>query len=377
MNILRVNHFNFIHLIIWSVFLICACDKNNTSIEPDNVDTTSVNFTDSGQSLGNTRSFGVALADVDMDNDIDIFITNYIGPSRLWLNNGQGIFTESGQNFSPTDAHDVDIADLNGDSFPDIFIVNHNVQSKVFFNDGTGHFTDSGQLIGSASSHPGTIQLCDVDGDHDVDALIYTIDAPNRIWLNGGNGNFIKTNIDYGGTGSNRLKLGDFNGDSYPDLFISLRTQPNQVWMNDGSGNYTNSEQSLGGSTDFIDCQDIDGDGDIDIIEASGNEMRTWLNFNNTGTFTAGTIIDEGALICSFFDADLDGDNDLVTAHISNGNKLWLNDGSGLFTSLGSMFGTTRVLSIACGKLNSDDDNDVLFGKLEGTGGNLIYFNEE
>ena len=76
------------------------------------------------------------------------------------------------------------------------------------------------------------------------------------------------------------------------------------------------------------------------------------------------------------FDADQDGDNDLVTLHPNNGNKLWLNDGSGNFTSLGIMFGSLRTLSIGCGDLDGDNDYEIVLGQLEGTGGNSIYFNE-
>jgi len=73
------------------------------------------------QSLGDTRTFGldiadVDIADVDLDGDNEVFISNLNGPSRLWLNNGQRNFVQSGQNFyaSPTvsyDAHDAAMAE--------------------------------------------------------------------------------------------------------------------------------------------------------------------------------------------------------------------------------------------------------------------------
>ena len=337
-----------------------------------------VNFRKSSQRLGNTRSFAVAIADIDLDNDNDIFIANYIGSSTFWTNNGQGVFSQNSQSLNPaitSSVHDVGMADLNGDSYPDIFIISHNVHNKVYLNDGAGRFNDSGQNIGSLNDDPDRIQLCDVDCDNDLDAMIDNMNAPNRLWLNSGNGTFTMKNIDYGGSDCQGLKLADFNGDSFPDLFICLRTQPNQVWMNDGSGNFSNSGQSFGDAED-VDCKDIDGDGDIDILEASYRQIKVWYNQNNTGTFSAGSIFGDGAFKCKLFDADLDGDMDLATAHMENGNKFWLNDGTGTFTSLGTVFGTTRVLSIAYAKLNADDKYDVLLGKLEGTGGNEIYFNE-
>ena len=358
-----------------SLFLIFTCDKKKSSTQPEIVDGTSINFTKSDQSLGNTRSFGMAIADIDMDNDNDIFITNYIGPSRLWINNGEGIFTQSNQNFCSMYAHDVAIDDLNGDSFPDIFIIIHNSVSKIFLNDGNGNYNDSGQSIGSPNDTPETIQLIDVDNDNDVDALIYSANAFNRIWINNGSGIFNRADEEYGGNNTKGSMLANFNNDSFPDLYISLRSQSSQLWINDGSGIFTNSEQSLGVNEEHFQSIDIDNDGDIDILETSGNEIRIWLNQNNTANFIEGNVINEGALFCDLFDADKDGDADMVTAHIQNGNKFWLNDGSGIFSSQGTVFGMDRVLRISSGKLNDDDDIDVLLGKLEGLGGNEIYIN--
>ena len=60
-------------------------------------DSTTVVFTKSEQNLGNARTFGVAIEDIDLDNDNDIFVANYIGPSGLWLNDGNGVFSPNSQ----------------------------------------------------------------------------------------------------------------------------------------------------------------------------------------------------------------------------------------------------------------------------------------
>jgi len=105
--------------------------------------------------------------------------------------------------------------------------------------------------------------------------------------------------------------------------------------------------------------------------------VKIWLNQDNAGTFLeAGPYFEIGARRANFCDVDRDGDLDLITAHTDNGNKLWINNGSESFSSLGPIFGTSRVLSIGCGKLDGDDDFDVVLGKMEGGGGNAIYFNE-
>ena len=43
-------------------------------------------FFDSGQSLGDRFSSGVALGDLDGDGTIDAWVTNYLGPNVVWIN---------------------------------------------------------------------------------------------------------------------------------------------------------------------------------------------------------------------------------------------------------------------------------------------------
>ena len=66
--------------------------------------------------------------------------------------------------------------------------------------------------------------------------------------------------------------------------------------------------------------------------------------------------------------ADLDDDGDL-DAFVANGgpNTVWLNDGSGSFTNSGQLLGNSPSHSAALGRLDGDEDLDLLtetrFGK--------------
>ena len=93
-----------------------------------------INFTPSDQTLGDCRTFAIAIEDIDNDDDQDIFLTNYVGASKLWINDGEGNFTANEMDFSTNSdgSHGVDIEDLNGDNYPDIFLVNNNSSSKIF-----------------------------------------------------------------------------------------------------------------------------------------------------------------------------------------------------------------------------------------------------
>ncbi|MDP6586175.1 MAG: FG-GAP-like repeat-containing protein, partial [Anaerolineales bacterium] len=57
-----------------------------------------VTFTDSGQSLGSSKSMKVSLGDVDDDGDLDAFVTNQLRQgNKVYINDGNGTFTDSGQ----------------------------------------------------------------------------------------------------------------------------------------------------------------------------------------------------------------------------------------------------------------------------------------
>jgi len=208
-------------------------------------------FTKSEQNLGDSRTFSIGIADIDRDSDNDIFTANYSGPSKLWLNDGNGIFSDTGQKFNTSEVHDAGINDLNGDTYLDIFLVSQATPSKVYFNNGSGVFTDSGQNIGSGSDSPITIKLGDVDSDNDIDAFIAYYLLPIRLWLNDGNGFFTITDTKYGDSNVSDMELADFNGDTFLDLFLCFSDQPDEVWTNDGTGEFKNSGQTLGSEAGF------------------------------------------------------------------------------------------------------------------------------
>ncbi len=213
-------------------------------------------FTDSGQSLGNYNSYGVALGDLDGDGDLDAFVTNSLNqPNRVWINQGgaqggtAGVFADSGQTLGDHYSYGVALGDLDGDGDLDAFVTNGVVRydfgaNRVWINQGgaqngtAGVFADSGQTLGDHDSKG--VSLGDLDGDGDLDAFVVNWFEPNRVWLNQGGaqggmaGVFADSGQTLGGANNPRwhLALGDLDGDGDLDAFVANVEQPNRVWLN-------------------------------------------------------------------------------------------------------------------------------------------------
>jgi hypothetical protein len=316
-------------------------------------------YSDTAQSFGSSDSWGLAVGDLDEDNDLDVFVANaHDQPNKVWLNNGNGIFSDSGQNLGTNDSTSVDLGDLDGDGDLDAFVTNwRSDPNRVYFNDGNGNFTDSGQNLGNPD---GTgVDLGDIDGDGDLDAVVaHGSFNTDKVWHNDGQGNFTLVQ-QLGATAGRRVALGDLDMDGDLDAFITTRYE-NVVWFNNGDGTFTDSNQQLGNyHSTGIGLADLDGDGDLDAFISNFNDPitprdtanRVWLN-DGSGLFTdSGQALgNEASFKVDIGDVDADGDLDAYVANF-NGmpNKLWLNDGDGNFSDSGLAQGngSSRAVGLA------------------------------
>lgn len=99
------------------------------------------NFTDTGQSIGSDNSAGLGVADIDSDGDSDLFVPNGVNNNsggnragRIWLNDGAAQFTDSGQLLGNQISHSTALADLNGDGAIDIYVANSNAANRIWYN---------------------------------------------------------------------------------------------------------------------------------------------------------------------------------------------------------------------------------------------------
>ena len=241
-------------------------------------------FSDSGQRLGGSHSWAVALGDFDSDGDLDIFDSN-TGPSKVWVNDGNGRFTDTNQSLGGGDSVSVDLGDLDSDGDLDAFVANFGggEPNEVFLNDGNGNFINTGQQLGQSMSIG--VALGDLDGDGDLDAFVANgfADVPNAVWLNDGNGRFTHSGQSIGENDSWAVALADFDGDGDLDAFIGngkhTSGQANTIWLNDGSGFFTDSSIKFPIDPTFgIILTDLDNDTDLDAFLINETSNNIWLN---------------------------------------------------------------------------------------------------
>jgi hypothetical protein len=228
----------------------------------------------------------------------------------------------------------------------------------------------------------GAMAFADIDNDNDQDLLITGKGGPVKttLYLNNGSGNFTEAtgtpfvNV-YGGT----VGFAHLNNDTFIDLYITGTTgggtRTSNLYINNGNGTFSITPSpfpnSNGGSFAF---EDIDNDNDKDVIITGLTGSGTGVGFtklytnNGSGIFTEviATPFDQlGTSSVVFIDVENDGDKDIILAGKDSSNtnltKLYLNNGSGVFTvSSSSSFVGISGGDLAVADSDNDGDRDVI-----------------
>lgn len=351
-------------LLAITLVLVSACQPKPTpTAVPVATPAAPFTFVDSGQDLGQGDGASVVVADMDGDGDMDALISNADKNSLLLLNDGKGKFAKSAQEFKPSSG--AAFGDLNGDKSQDIFITEE-TSNEIWLSDGKGVFSKSDQNLASPESS--FVALGDLDGDGDLDAFVTNWNGnPDQVFLNDGKGNFSDSGQKLGYWFGAAVSLGDVDKDGDLDALVANNGEKTDnapvLWLNDGKGTFTDSTQRLGFTNAYAAVLgDLDGDGDLDAFIANSSHNganpadKVWMN-DGKGVFTdsgqnLGTLY---SLTAALADLDGDGDLDVVTGSWKTGPKIWLNDGKGKFTD-------SRI------KLTSLNNSGVAIADMDGDG---------
>ncbi len=371
-----------------TLVLVSACQPKPTPTPvPAATPAASFTFVESGQDLGQGDGTSIAVADVDGDGDMDALVSNADKNSTLLLNDGIGKFAKSAQEFKPSSS--AAFGDLNGDKSLDIFITEE-TSNEVWLNDGIGKFNTSDQNLVSPESS--SVALGDLDGDGDLDAFVTNWNGnPDQVFLNDGSGNFSDSGQTLGNWFGSAVSLGDVDKDGDLDALVANNGEKTDnapvLWLNDGTGVFTDSNQRLGFTNAYAAVLgDLDVDGDLDAFIANSSHNganpadKVWLNDGN-GIFSdsgqnLGTLY---SLTAALADMDSDGDLDAITGSWKTGPKFWLNDGKGTFSDSKIKLDSFNNSGVAIADMDADGDLDMFVSTntwLAGNGVHKLWLNQ-
>jgi hypothetical protein len=314
---------------------------------------------------------GVALVDYDNDGDLDVFLVQSQGRSRLFRNNlaetGSLSFTDvTGASGIVTNGYGMGVAtgDFDNDGFVDLYVTNFG-SNQLFHNNGDGTFTDVSKRSGTdVAGWSVSAVFFDYDRDGWPDLFVgtylrYSLEhntpcfspsgvvdyctpntyrpQPSRLLHNNHDGTFTDVTARSGIGSEYGPALGvsaaDFNGDGWIDLFVANDSQPNQLWINQHDGTFKNTALAAGvaltaeGKAEAsmgVDAADADNDGDDDlfITEQNGEGHNLYVNDGKGGFEDQSARSGLAAASLAFtgfgtawFDFDNDGWLDLLTVN--------------------------------------------------------------
>lgn len=214
----------------------------------------------------------------------------------------------------------------------------------------------------------------DVDGDGDADVIVANT-GQSRLWLGDGQGAFsdvTDTHLPALTLTTRAVVLGDVDGDTDLDLILADVHGSNRLLLNDGSGQFTlapenalpaQSQVSMG-----LALGDVDRDGDLDLVVANRcSQNRLWLN-DGSGVFQEANsgllpVDTADSYDVTLGDVDDNGTLDLVVANHRAPDQLLLNNGLGVFSdvSAAQLPGETRdSFAAELADVDADGDLDLL-----------------
>ena len=249
---------------------------------------------------------GVSIGDIDNDGLLDVYMTNNLGPNKLYKNIGnitfKDISKEAGVEGEKAWSTGVTMIDINADGFLDIYVCNSgdikgdNKQNEFFINNGDGTFTEKASDFNlddlGFSTHSSFFDY-DKDGDLDVYLLnnsyqsiesfnLKKNERPIRDILGGDklleniDGKFFDVSEKAGIYGSVigfglGVTVADFNKDGWEDIFVSNDFfERDYLYINNKDKTFsevlTDQIQSISGASMGADAADINNDGYNDLF---------------------------------------------------------------------------------------------------------------
>jgi hypothetical protein len=250
-----------------------------------------------------TRGPKIAVADINGDKLDDLFITGGQGqPGAIYIQTKAGKFVQIQQPGFDSDKHYEETCatffDADGDKDLDLLIgsggeefLDRRQLLRLYINNGRGSFTkrqdglNRADIVSSLQKiyvNASVLVPSDVDSDGDIDVFVgggtvtgrYGTDSDSFILLNDGKGMLTESAVSF----ENRQRPGgmvqgaawaDLDGDKFPELVTAGEWMNIIVWKNDSSVLKKISGNGLDSTSGWwhsLAADDLDGDGDVDLV---------------------------------------------------------------------------------------------------------------
>ena len=286
-------------------------------------------FTDVTAEAGCTTTAwinGIAVGDVENDGDPDLYLAVFGGPDILLRNDG-GSFVDVTQESGLGNelwGCAATFGDPDRDGDLDLFVANY-VQFDV----------ENPPAGGKRMIYEGVELGWGPEAENEFG---YNPGSPNRYYENKGGGLFEEATEEAGlalerALCSYAAISTDVDRDGWSDLLVANDVQPTSLFHNNGDGTFSEQGAERGFASNAeaqytaamgLAVADVDLDGDLDVLRTNFDFEANCLHLNDgTGTFrdvaaARGLGAESMPRLgwgCSFFDAELDGDLDLLVAN--------------------------------------------------------------
>ncbi|MCD4847934.1 MAG: T9SS type A sorting domain-containing protein [Candidatus Aegiribacteria sp.] len=318
--------------------------------------------------------------DIDGDGDMDVLgaAGSYDDDIKWWENtDGSGIsWTEHTVGSDLDGPNSVYAEDVDGDGDMDVLGAIKYADDIIWWENDNGSGTSwTEHTVDGDFDVAISVYAEDIDGDGDMDVLGAAEEDYAITWWENNNSigtSWIEHTIDGNFMGARSVYAEDVNGDGDMDVLGAARYADDITWWENDNGSGTSwTEHTVDGSFDSaysVYAEDVDGDGDMDVLGAAAlaDDITWWENDNGSGTsWTEHTVDGDFNYACSVYAEDVDGDGDMDVLGAANGAfdiTWWENDdGSGTsWTEHTVENDFSYAVSVYAEDINDDGNMDVL-----------------
>jgi hypothetical protein len=227
---------------------------------------------------------GTSFVDIDNDGDLDLFACCFVGPNRLYVNQGDGSFREEarkrGLDFNGASVM-MAFADYDLDGDVDAYLLTNRVATS---HDAPLEALQVEKRGGRAVVTNGNRELKDAILKPDGKIHLFNAGQYDHLYRNNGDGTFEDVG-EKAGIRGNYVGLSvtwwDYDRDGFPDLYVANDFEtPDQLLHNNGDGTFTDVIKTAIPHTPWFsmgaDFGDINNDGLFDFM---GSDMSGSTHF--------------------------------------------------------------------------------------------------